>query len=51
MENLPRRGLKRLFALLGRRYGSGQQADSGELARLAGGTGEVGEGFGVEVDT
>ena len=50
IDNLPRRGLERCVDLLHRRCGSGRLADSGELVRLAGGTGEVGEGSGVEVD-
>ena len=49
IDNLPRRGLEWCVDLLHRHCGSGRQADSGELVRLAGGTVEVGEGSGVEV--
>ena len=49
IDNLPRRSLERCVDLLHRRYRSGRQADSNELVRLVGGTGEVGEGSGVEV--
>ena len=50
IESLPCRSLEQRVDLLHRRCRSGRPADFGELVRLAGGMGEVGEGSRVEVD-